>query len=775
MSRVARFFPTGWSGRMTAGVAATVLLWLSLLIFPYAPETYLDASWQETLIHVHTQNRQFGRELIFTWGPWGYLFSLFHLGDAASTGRLVWELGGKLLVAGGLVLATASLRPGRQAAVLTVSLLGLHYFQDCAYLLLISAGTIALARAPRVPVGGLIAIAVLAAFLAQVKFTYALLIAVGVGVTACVYGRERRWREAAGFVGACLLSFVAWWLAAGQNPDHIWPYFLRSWEISTGYAHAMSLEEPMPVFLCGLATILGFAVFLGAQVRRHWRDQRVLGPAAFAAAALFLAWKHGFTRADGHVLGFFLFVLPFGLVLGGSFPAQRRWVWLDLTVIPIVAGLWVFEPGLPARLPAATWHRVQVNFSGVLATPHLPAAWQAAYQGARDHYALPQIRARVGQATVDVFNFEQGYALLNGLNFTPRPIFQGYSTYTPGLAHWNLRYYQSPDAPRFILWKQDSIDARFPTTDDAPLYPYLAARYDPVMEETGFLLLERRELPDSTPPTRQLVFQRGASLGETVSLPIIPEQAAWLRVVMHPTKIGRLRSALYKPHPVQLTVIETSGRRTTWRLLPVVSTDGFLVHPFIEAQGDFAAFLRGHGRKQIQAVQIDAPGGEEFWHRAEILLDTLPGVPVDSTAAHDDFVTRGVANLAPSRIEAGLPLEHFAGSTGPAVQCHAPSRLTFDPPTGVTRLRATFGLRPGAYDNGAHTDGVVFRVTAITGEEERVLWSRRLQPTTVDSDRGPQTVDLTFPAGAPLVLETGNGPEQDTRWDWSYWAGLKFD
>ena len=45
---------------------------------PGPPDARLDGSWQEMLIHAHYQGLQFGRDIIFTWGPWGFLCTRYH-------------------------------------------------------------------------------------------------------------------------------------------------------------------------------------------------------------------------------------------------------------------------------------------------------------------------------------------------------------------------------------------------------------------------------------------------------------------------------------------------------------------------------------------------------------------------------------------------------------------------------------------------------------------------------------------------------------------------
>jgi len=70
----------------------------------------------------------------------------------------------------------------------------------------------------------------------------------------------------------------------------------------------------------------------------------------------------------------------------------------------------------------------------------------------------------VGGASIDVLGFRQDAAILNGLNYTPHPVFQSYAAYTPGLQRLNTAFSilsmlrnmfcgsPQPSMPAFPLW-----------------------------------------------------------------------------------------------------------------------------------------------------------------------------------------------------------------------------------------------------------------------------------------------------------------------------------
>ena len=88
--------PPIWE-RGLLGLAGLVTLFV-LLDFPEPPSDWLDASWQAALTDAHVHGRQFGKEVIFTFGPWGWLTSHFIVGGAL-TGKLVWEFTAKAVLA----------------------------------------------------------------------------------------------------------------------------------------------------------------------------------------------------------------------------------------------------------------------------------------------------------------------------------------------------------------------------------------------------------------------------------------------------------------------------------------------------------------------------------------------------------------------------------------------------------------------------------------------------------------------------------------------------
>ncbi len=776
-------FTIGQRGRLVEAALLALALGFALFSLPGPPDATLDGSWQEMLVYAHGHRTQFGRDLIFTWGPWGYLCSLYHLGRAQAVPLLLWHTLGQLLIGFALVALTWDLKPWRRYAFVGLVLAVHALFLDATYFILISLVVVSGLMRRDAPVGRLIGWAFALGFLSQLKFTYLVLTAAGVAASAFCWAERRAWSRAGILAGAYILALVVAWIAAGQNLDNLYPYLRRSAEVAKGYADAMAWDEGWPAFLWGS----GLAVICALYVLSLWRSlpERALahGVAAFLAFAFFLMWKESFTRADlvplgGHVLGLFAFVVGSAAALGGLLFPARRWHWFDASVPFCLVAVACFDPGFYTIGPRASWNGMRRGASALGTLFSLPGQWQQDLAQAADRQASPAIRKAVGDATVDVYDYNVGWALINGLAVAPRPLFQGYSAYTPSLEGWNLRYYQSNRAPEFLVWSSERLDARYPGEDDAMLVAGLPGHYAPMFSEGGYLLLRKQSPLSTVPMDRSLMIGRRILLSEEVALPADCRQAVWLQADAVPNNLGRVRAALYKPALINLATLDEQGRRRVWRLLPRVARVGFILIPTLESGPDVSAFLRGEAYSWVRSFHFEAPEGEgEFWSHVDVAVFGLPQIPLRPTIPAARLVEAGVFDRPPFAITSAAEPEIFPIPDGAAVLLHAESEVVLDVPVGAPGISGSFGLREGAYSGEGRTAGVGFVLEAVwpSGRRER-LWSRALDPVARAQDRGVQHFAVRIPADRPLRLVVHMAPAVpgDNRWDWSYLAGVRF-
>ncbi len=764
------------------------VLSLSLVGIPGAPDARLDASWQQMLIHAHVQGLQFGRDVIFTWGPWGFLCNGYHMGSAAAWPILAWETLGQLGIACALWVLTRGVSPGRRWVFLGVFLAFHWLFLDTEYFVLVLLVGISGLLRRETTLLSLVAWAALLGFLAQLKFTYFAISAAAVAAgVACAWGWGRPGRAAA-LAGAFGASVGLFWAAAGQNLDNLYPYLRRSADIASGYGDAMGLDETWPQFLWGAA----LAVLCLAYLWSLWRgmDDRVRAgcTAAFVGFCLLAMWKESYTRADmvplgGHLFGLVTLVAILSPVVGPLVSPLRRFQASDLALPFCLVAVFSFDRPFYALAPRIEWQRLYGSGYALGHLSALPDAWQRDYERSREANALPEVRVVAGQQPLDVYNFNTGVALLNDLNLDARPIFQSYSAYTPSLEGWNLRFYQSPRAPAYLLWSGERIDRRYPGQDDAMLLAALPGHYEPLFLEGGYWLLHRTSALASAPGRRRLLLDRTVHLSEEIAVPGPHDHALWLEVDARANALGRARALLYKPATLMLGTVDDQGNAEAWRLLPRVASAGFLLAPKLETGEAMASFLRGEAATWTTAFRFEAPESQaEFWSRFDVRLWELTDLPLRASVPLERLVALGIVDRPALWVTSEEGQSVFDRPEGHALLLHPSGEIALPVPAGGRWLTGAFGLREGAYLSGGefmregHTKGVAFSVEAAwpSGRREQI-WSRYLDPAHARGDRGPQALRVALPAETPsrLVLRTAPGPDGDKRWCWSYVMNLR--
>ncbi|HEX6160883.1 MAG TPA: hypothetical protein VF111_12000, partial [Thermoanaerobaculia bacterium] len=289
------------------GVLWTALLPLVMLlaagtIVPIRLDTHLTTEyWLMAALHeAFLRGARFGSEVVFTFGPWGFVLGGAH----PRTIDLMFFLRTAIAVIGLLSLwRTIEPRSGRRwLAVAVIAALAVvvdlcwsdAYFLFLPLLILFEG----FERADRKSWSSLyFALVVAGTLLGLAKFSIFVMVAVAVAAVAVDELRRRSFPSTAAIHAGSLAAF---WMLARQRPADF-PAFLRSsLEIASGYGEAMGRNDTLyspGSFAPFLVSVLAFTVLLAAvELRRSLlRGLLLLGG---WGALLLLLFKSAFVRAD---------------------------------------------------------------------------------------------------------------------------------------------------------------------------------------------------------------------------------------------------------------------------------------------------------------------------------------------------------------------------------------------------------------------------------------------------------------------------------------------
>ena len=614
--------------RSARGTFAARMVWILALGFVSLPSPLIaipwrgdwpDTSWMIGLILAARQHLQWGTQIIWTYGPLGYIENPIFItmkqwaiavvvGVGLQMALVVtmavllslWRspLWTWLVVAGVLVIPGAVV----QAPDLTGLLLGV-----CLLVLALEQADIRRRSCTWATAAGLVL-----ALIALIKGTS---LVCGVAMIALFILACAVRRKAAPAVNACLGfagGFTVLWLLAGQSPQNIPAYVYGMLELSGGYSAAMgvgptSLHTDLAVILV-LATGVGVFAFWKLRVRSAFYLLLLLFP------VVGLGFKQGFVRADiFHEPQFFgVAALGAALLLALAVAPSMTRGRVTATVAAVVAvGLsasYLVQIGTPAPLltVGATVSQYQQAWTLLTQPATRVALMNATSAGVRGAYDLPpgMIRA-LSTGTVDPIPVDIAIAYAYGLAWDPSPVLQSYSAYTPYLDDADAAHLAAATAPAHVVYSDVGFDQRYPLFDEPAAFRALLQHYRPTGSGTSaFLVLSKVPAGDFGGPQGAILRDSPASgdgaacgpLGAALPVPELPGRYTFASVSVSYSLVGTALNALYRPGEL-LIRFGVEGTKEGWTpsytLDPSTAGDGLFVSGYIADQSDLVDALGG--------------------------------------------------------------------------------------------------------------------------------------------------------------------------------------
>lgn len=351
---------------------------------------------------------------------------------------------------------------------------------------------------------------------------------------------------------------VLYLLCFNHSPVAFCKYLRGSIEIASGYNTAMSTSY-FNVFV--IFVVIAVVMYLCC-LCIAWKEERDnFCLLLILAGHLFLFYKHGFVRCDGHVWNAFnglltvsallvlfyfgkfsrAFLCCFVLFVLPSFVSRGN----ELTGIVQVVKTKTFE--FPDRLNKIRKQKP----SGMEPLP-------------------PAIIETIGSASVAIYPWEVFYAASNDLNYRQMPAIQNYSNYTPWLDKKTAEFFSAEDAPEYIILDNYTIDDRWPFIEAPQTWRSIRANYQVVLYSEGHLLLKKASArrDEALSPVSQWAQEKNAPIS-------VQKDAPFLKVDASLSFFGRVAKFLWKIPEVNMTVTYEDGWTETHRILLDLLSAGF--------------------------------------------------------------------------------------------------------------------------------------------------------------------------------------------------------
>ncbi|MEO6711382.1 MAG: hypothetical protein ABI054_09240 [Planctomycetota bacterium] len=751
--------PASWSWiRIALILLLGTAYWLSRTSPPQPAVTLaLDPTYQQSLGVALAQGMRFGRDIVFTSGPLAYFTYSPFVPELFWAKCWLWE--GVLGAAIGLLLFSRLVRRGTwlDVAVGVLVLIVLpRRLDEVVFFLALLAADLALeameARAldaPRWPAwlrGGMALL--LLSILCLIKVTSLTMALVVLAILVARAASSGGARGALRWLGAAAATLSLVWICIGQKLQDLPNYLYGSIELASGFSSAMSMAprpRTLELALACLALGVGLCAALLYQSRKSggWRQlDASRTQALLVLAALLLAYKSGFTRAD-HCATLFgtamispLFLIPIRR------PASARSAWIQsglrcavvLLAMACSLATWHKPVGSPGSIARHLAGRVQASIAWMSSTAELRESLVRDRERLLEDSCLPRIKAVVGDRGVCVFTLGHGVLFLNDLRWQPRPVFQSFSVFTPRSAHANRDFLASEQGPRFILLRACTIDRRLPASEDPLAAQVLLRDFEIRLNEGGFLLLERA----SHRPLEARTRSAHGKLAWNERLVLPPgDEPLILRARIRPSLLGRIRSALYQTPAVTADVEFETGKLSPYRIMPFALEAGVVVRPCLPSNWEWISYACGGPQDRMVAMRFHTPGEAAFQPGIEYEFQRAPDLrrPLLESSEFRELVL-GALWSPPLRLESASEPTLMGWVRVPTtVFVQSPASLVYAAGPGRVQLVTKLGLDPKL---------------AKAGKD------RRFQVAVVVDEQGVQRECARYELGVPgTELQTG--------------------
>ncbi|MES2206989.1 MAG: hypothetical protein V4525_09370 [Pseudomonadota bacterium] len=393
------------------------------------------------------------------------------------------------------------------------------------------------------------------------------------------------------------LSFIIIWVACGQTFGNLIDFWQGSIAFSKGYAENMAKYEPISIRVIGIFTVLCALSTIVIKNFYHVKNLSSgfflsrIGLVAIEGIIVFIIWKHGFVRADGHMLTFLRFfacaypllfwLQPiFPMVSNANYSVFKNYTFMIITILS--CGLW----GLPYT------PRLVINFKLLMDIKNYNLLLEEKLHQSISEMQMPQIQKIVGDKPIGHFGFKPSRMLYNHFKYKPMPATLSYVGWNQSNMKKDADFFRRDiSAPLYLLYTLHTFGKGLSAQDDALAQLEIFQRYDPVLENSNSLLLKRRSFSPAISQETYIGSEAIYSINEWNEIPAYEMIPLRMKVTLLNGFISRMLMIFYKPSGYDIEYVLSNGTIKRHSFRPHMAEEGFLIAPLITNNKEFMAAL----------------------------------------------------------------------------------------------------------------------------------------------------------------------------------------
>ncbi len=613
-------------------IAAILILYILLISFPtnYAAidPAHMDAGWRCALNYLANSNYLFGRDVVFTWGPLGYMLAAHHVG-ANLEHSVMLAITASLVL--GILLIIYMVSSNRMQFTIFALCYGLciarglpFEYELLSLVLLLCCLPTRLGR-PAAAVG--IAAGAATATLAFVKFNLGfnafIMIILSTLSWRLQFGKRANLLLVASYTSLAI-TFALFSTIFLKSYSNLWSWLAGSFAIASGYSVSQTLQDPDAPIAIGATLLIAFVIVTALLL---WKKNSNGFLTLIALASVYLAFKHSFIRQDpGHEHFLFLWLMTVTSIIGLACNG-RRTAGFALASFLIVCLVSV----QPLARTGFSWTYTRNALSTQPGQQNIRNLYEMRSTIAQlDRHSADNMRnfklpadilasiAKAGTPSLTTLPNCEGYCYANGLQWDPLPVIHLYHADTPYTDRLCANYFDADTAPRLIIYSSTTdliydlgqIDHRNPLLDTPLTTLALLRNYQTLKVHRNPAVVLMQHRAQQRELTLTTIGHQCFRLNEWSPVP--PSHSLLLaRIKLHPNPLTYPLAQLYQLPTMNLEILSIDGRRT-YRIVCANLPSGILLNCVPTTFSEVASLIDGGKPNPVLAFRIIGPGCAAF-------------------------------------------------------------------------------------------------------------------------------------------------------------------
>ena len=751
-----------------------------------SPMSGLDPSWRIGLNMAMMKNFQFGQDIVYNFGPLGYLFQPtyvdFILWAISSSFTVIIHF---LFLSTMAMLALKSSATWKQYVLLVPAALLLAMGFSCIEYKLLLTAMILFYLIMTDQVGRMYGICllvvsslILLAIASLLKFNATLISASMIIIAMAVFIYKRQLLPSVSLLLTYSGALFTLWLLTGQELSGLPVYLARSYEISSGYNAAMAIKGPVWHLYVGLAAIgiIAFTSIISIRRKKYYLPLLTL----LGSGYIFMSFKHGFIRHDAHVYIFFtnIFLLLCVMLISNKkeIDAGMRYLILliSLIIFVVISQQYpeVMKPNIAGKISM-----IESSLSLWKDDSYRRLFAEESKKNIRvSHHLREQSVLYLQDKSVDIIPWDISLAYAYALNWAPRPVFQSHSAYTKNLDLLNARHFQSEDAPASVIYSYKSIDWRYPIFDEPATFREILCRYHAIQQDGEFIILQKNK--DSVCGEKEILSSSVAHIGNPIEIPRHFGGHLFAKITMRYSWIGKVVGLFYKPSHAHIRFIGADGTMSPrYRFIPDVAKNGIFLSQKIDGLNNLFSVFSGNRDidSNIRKIIIEVDKNWHYEKEIEVEIFSIPAASKDIYTFSYHLQRSQIITEKGGYVKVAKTEFTINNDKREVLFEHPNSEVIFKdvPINENAELSFGIGINQPAWDKSG--DGVLFEITVVDKKSQKnVFFTKYIDPKNKEEDRKWFDINLSLKAFAgqkvSFIFKTTGGPKEDLNYDWAGWS-----